>query len=384
LSEERIPAILALEDGSVLRGTSFGAAGERTGEVVFNTSLQGYQEILTDPSYKGQIVCMTYPLIGNYGVTPEDEESVRPWVEAFVVREACRVPSSHRSVEPLGKYLERAGVVGIEGVDTRMLTRRLRERGALRGVVSTAERSADTLVDRAKASPSMEGLDLARLVTRQDALEWTEGHVSRFASDPRPRKGPERRVVALDYGIKRNILRNLVDCGFRVTVLPAQATAAEVLARKPDGVFLSNGPGDPAAVTYAADCVRGLLGKVPVFGICLGHQILAHAFGGKTYKLKFGHHGGNHPVKDLATGKVEVTAQNHGFAADPSLFQRGEVEQTHVNLNDGTCEGMRHLEVPAFSVQYHPEASPGPHDSLYLFDRFRELMDSGRSKVAAK
>jgi carbamoyl-phosphate synthase small subunit len=375
VSETAVPAVLALEDGTVLRGKSFGARGERSGEVVFNTSLQGYQEILTDPSYRGQIVCMTYPLIGNYGISPEDDESGRPWVEAFVVREACRVPSSHRSVETLGAYLERTGVVGIEGIDTRLLTRRLREHGALRGIVSTEEKSADTLVDRARAIPSMEGLDLVKYVTRKSAEPWVEGHVSAFASDRRTPKGPAFHVVALDFGAKRNILRNLVDCGFRVTVVPANVTAAEVLARKPDGVFLSNGPGDPAAVTYAAECVRGLLGKVPVFGICLGHQILAHAFGGKTYKLKFGHHGGNHPVKDLATGKVEVTAQNHGFAAHPSLFERGDVEQTHVNLNDGTCEGMRHREVPAFSVQYHPEASPGPHDSLHLFDRFRSLIE---------
>jgi carbamoyl-phosphate synthase small subunit len=244
--------------------------------------------------------------------------------------------------------------------------------------VSTTERSADALVDRARAVPSMEGLDLAGLVSRKEAGPWTEGHVSAFASEARPRSGRELHVAAVDFGIKRNILRNLVDCGFRVTVLPARATAAEVLALRPDGVFLSNGPGDPAAVTYAADCVRGVLGKVPVFGICLGHQILAHAFGGRTWKLKFGHHGGNHPVKDLATGKVEVTAQNHGFAAHPDLFARGDVEQTHVNLNDGTCEGMRHREVPAFSVQYHPEAAPGPHDSLHLFDRFRALMEGGR------
>ena len=373
-----MPALLALEDGTVFRGTSFGAPGEASGEVVFNTSLQGYQEILTDPSYKGQVVCMTYPLIGNYGINPEDDESDRPWVEAFVVREACRTPSSHRSVESLGAFLARKGVVGIEGVDTRMLTRRLREKGALRGFVSTVEKSADALVDRARTVPSMEGLDLARLVTRERPGPWTEGHASAFASDPRPRNGAELHIAAVDFGIKRNILRNLVDCGFRVTVLPAATTSAEVLALRPDGVFLSNGPGDPAPLTYAAECVRGLLGKVPVFGICLGHQILAHAYGGKTWKLKFGHHGGNHPVKDLSTGKVEVTAQNHGFAAHPDLFARGEVEQTHLNLNDGTCEGMRHREVPAFSVQYHPEAGPGPHDSLHLFDRFRELIEANR------
>jgi len=379
LSDEAIPALLALEDGAVFRGASFGAAGEAGGEVVFNTSLQGYQEILTDPSYKGQVVCMTYPLIGNYGVSPEDDESDRPWVEAFVVREACRHPSNHRSVESLGGYLGRTGVVGIEGIDTRALTRRLREAGTLRGIVSTVERSADTLVDRARGLASMEGQDYVRAVSRKAPGEWTQGHESAFASDARPRGGRELRVVAIDYGAKRNILRNLVDCGFRVTVLPATCTAADVLGRRPDGVFLSNGPGDPAALPYAAECVRGVLGKVPVFGICLGHQVLAHAFGGTTYKLKFGHHGGNHPVKDLETGKVEVTAQNHGFAVDPSLFARGEVEQTHVNLNDGTCEGMRHREVPCFSVQYHPEASPGPHDSLHLFDRFRRLMEDGKA-----
>jgi carbamoyl-phosphate synthase small subunit len=378
VKEERIPAILALEDGTVFRGTSFGARGERSGEAVFNTSMQGYQEILTDPSYKGQIVCMTYPLIGNYGVSPEDEESAHPWVEGFVVREACRVPSSHRSAEPLGPYLERTGVVGIEGVDTRRLTRRLREQGALRAVLSTTEASADVLVDRARAIPSMEGLDLAKLVTGKAPLEWTEGHATRFDPPARAARGPRYHVVAMDFGTKRNILRNLVDCGFRVTVVPASTTATAILAMKPDGVFLSNGPGDPAAVTYAADCVRSLLGKVPVFGICLGHQILAHAFGGKTFKLKFGHHGGNHPVKDLATGKVEVTAQNHGFAAHPDLFKKGDVVETHRNLNDGTCEGMRHRDVPAFSVQYHPEASPGPHDSLHLFDRFRDLIAASK------
>ena len=381
MSDEQAPAILALEDGTVFRGKSFGARGERTGEVVFNTSLQGYQEILTDPSYKGQVVCMTYPLIGNYGVTPEDDESDHPWLEAFVVREACRVPSSHRSAEPLGTYLERTGVVGIEGIDTRMLTRRLREHGALRGIVSTEEKSGDTLVDRARKAPSMEGQDLVKVVSRKVAGPWTEGHVSPFSSDPRPKRTPEFHVAAVDYGMKRNILRNLVDSGFRVTVFPATSTAAEILAARPDGVFLSNGPGDPAALPYAAACARGILGKVPVFGICLGHQILAHAFGGRTFKLPFGHHGGNHPVKDLVTGKVEVTAQNHGFAAHEDLFKGGAVEQTHVNLNDGTCEGMRHRDVAAFSVQYHPEAAPGPHDSLHLFDRFRELMDGSRASL---
>jgi carbamoyl-phosphate synthase small subunit len=370
------PALLALEDGTVFKGTSFGAPGAADGEVVFNTSLQGYQEIITDPSYKGQVVCMTYPLIGNYGVCPEDDESGRPWVEALVVREACRHPSSHRSTESLPDYLARWGVVGIEGVDTRALTRRLREGGALRGVVSTMERDGDTLVDRARSLPTMEGRDLVLEVTRKEPEEWTQGLESEFSSDKRVAAVRTIPIVAIDYGIKRNILRNLVDCGFKVTVMPARTTAAEVLARKPEGVFLSNGPGDPAALTYAADTVRGILGKVPVFGICLGHQILAHAYGGTTYKLPFGHHGGNHPVKDLATGKVEITAQNHGFASHNDLFKGGAVEQTHINLNDGTCEGMRHRDVRAFSVQYHPEAGPGPHDSLYLFDRFRELIEA--------
>ncbi|MHC4820551.1 MAG: glutamine-hydrolyzing carbamoyl-phosphate synthase small subunit [Planctomycetota bacterium] len=375
MSTKRPPAILALEDGSIFRGTSFGAEGEAAGEVVFNTSLQGYQEILSDPSYRGQVVCMTYPLIGNYGVTPEDDESHRPWVEAFVVREACEIPSNHRSVESLGDYLKRTGVVGIEGIDTRALTRRLRMEGALRGVIGTGSEDADTLVDRAKALPSMEGQDLVSEVTRSEPEEWTEGHTSEFASDPRPAPDRTFNLVALDFGVKRNILRNLVDCGFNVTVVPATTSAEDVLARKPDGVFLSNGPGDPAAVKYAHETVAALVGEVPMFGICLGHQILANALGGTTYKLKFGHHGGNHPVKDLSTGKVEVTAQNHGFAVDPAIFESGEIEQTHVNLNDGTCEGMRHRDLPVFSVQYHPEAAPGPHDSLYLFDRFRTLLE---------
>jgi carbamoyl-phosphate synthase small subunit len=375
VSTKRPPAILALEDGSIFRGTSFGAEGEAAGEVVFNTSLQGYQEILSDPSYRGQVVCMTYPLIGNYGVTPEDDESHRPWVEAFVVREACEIPSNHRSVESLGDYLKRTGVVGIEGIDTRALTRRLRMEGALRGVIGTGSEDADTLVDRAKALPSMEGQDLVSEVTRSEPEEWTEGHTSEFASDPRPAPDRTFNLVALDFGVKRNILRNLVDCGFNVTVVPATTSAEDVLARKPDGVFLSNGPGDPAAVKYAHETVAALVGEVPMFGICLGHQILANALGGTTYKLKFGHHGGNHPVKDLSTGKVEVTAQNHGFAVDPAIFESGEIEQTHVNLNDGTCEGMRHRDLPVFSVQYHPEAAPGPHDSLYLFDRFRTLLE---------
>jgi carbamoyl-phosphate synthase small subunit len=371
------PALLALEDGTIYRGTAFGAVGTREGEVVFTTSMAGYQEILTDPSYCGQIIVMTCPLIGNCGVNSEDLESTGVFARALVVREASKTASSHRATGELPAWLAGQGVVGIEGVDTRALTRRIRTAGAMRGVVSSEELSGDALVDRARASPRMEGLDLVREVTRARPETWREGFPAFGAplGEESPARPPERlRVTAIDFGVKRNILRHLVHAGFCVTVVPATVPAEEILAGRPDGVFLSNGPGDPAAVTYGIATIRGLAGEVPIFGICLGHQMMGLAFGGSTFKLKFGHRGGNQPVKDLATGKVEITSQNHGFAVDPGLFGRGEVELTHVNLNDQTVEGLRHRGIAAYSVQYHPEASPGPHDATHLFARFREMI----------
>ncbi len=358
----RKKAVLALEDGRTFGGLSFGAEGEAFGETVFNTSMTGYQEILTDPSYKGQLVCMTYPLIGNYGVNPEDAESARPFVEGFIVKEASRVRSNWRSTEDLGAYLARYGVVGIEGVDTRALTKHLREEGAKKGVISTKDFDAASLVRKAKASPGLEGRDLIKEVTCKEAWDWnTEG---RF------------RVVAIDSGIKHNILRSLAARGCRVRVVPATATKEDVLAWKPDGLFLSNGPGDPSALPYIVKTVKGLVGSgLPVFGICLGHQILGQVFGGKTFKLKFGHHGGNQPVIDVRSKAVNITAQNHGFAVDVDSIPDKDLVQTHVNLNDRTCEGMEHTKLPVFSVQYHPEAAPGPHDAAHHFDHFIELME---------
>jgi carbamoyl-phosphate synthase small subunit len=370
-------AVLALADGRVFEGEPLGAAGEVAGEVVFNTAMAGYQEILTDPSYKGQIVCMTYPLIGNTGVNPEDVESHRPWVEGFVVREASPIPSSWRQTATLDEYLRAHGIVGIQGIDTRALTRHLRDHGAQEGVVSTEDPDPQSLVAKAKASPGLVGRDLVKEVTCQAAYGWTES-VWRLGAGYGPAPEPSCHVVAYDSGIKRNILRQLVAAGCRVTVLPAFASAEDVLALQPDGLFLSNGPGDPEGVPYLADAVRRLAGRLPVFGICLGHQILALALGGRTYKLPFGHHGANHPVQDLASGRVEITAQNHGFAVDADSCGRAGLEVTHVNLNDGTCEGLRHRGLPVFSVQYHPEASPGPHDAHYLFRRFMTLMDESR------
>ncbi len=370
-------ACLALEDGTVFKGTGFGAVGECDGEVVFTTAMSGYQEILTDPSFCGQIVTMTYPLIGNYGVVDADLESDRIWARALVVRELSRVPSNFRSEGRLDDWLERRGIIGIEGIDTRALTRRLRVEGAMRGVVSSTGEDPDTLVSKARAAPSMVGRDLVLEVTRKRAEVWTEGFLpfgAPMECELSPFEGDRLPIVAIDYGVKWNILRNLVNAGFDVTVLPGTATAEEVLSHGAAGVFLSNGPGDPAAVTYGIECVKGLLGEVPLFGICLGHQMMALAMGAETFKLKFGHRGGNQPVKDLSTDRVEVTAQNHGFAVDPAVFRRDDLELTHVNLNDGTVEGLRHREIPAFSVQYHPEASPGPHDATYLFKRFREMI----------
>jgi len=375
------PALLVLADGSVFRGRAFGAAGERAGEVVFNTAMTGYQEVATDPSYAGQLVCMTYPHIGNYGVTPEDAEAGHPWVEALIVRELSPRSSNFRSQEDLAAWFERTGVVGIEGIDTRRLTRRLRLEGAVNGVLSTIDLDEGALEAKARAVPSMAGQDLVRRVTSSAPYAWTEGWPARWTQDPRGAAADEAwdpvyRVVALDFGVKRNILRSLVAHGFEPTVVPATTSAEEILAYEPDGVFLSNGPGDPEPVTYAIETVRALLGKVPLFGICLGHQILALAGGARTYKLKFGHRGANHPVRDHAhaTGAVEITSQNHGFAVDPDSLAGTPFSATHTNLNDMTNAGMACEDLAAFSVQYHPEAAPGPHDAQHLFMRFRRLI----------
>jgi carbamoyl-phosphate synthase small subunit len=369
-------AKLALENGRVFVGRSVGAPGETRGEVVFNTSMSGYQEIFTDPSYAGQIVTMTYPLIGNYGVNEVDLESALPQVAGVVMREYSAVPSNFRSTATLQEWLVRHGIVAIDGVDTRALTRMIRTQGAMRGILSTVDMDDESLLRKVAASPSMNGLDLATRVTCAQPYGWTETDPTPFALHPAevPGNGRHLTVVAYDYGIKRNILRRLVTFGCDVTVVPASFPAAEVLKMRPNGVFLSNGPGDPAPVRVAVDNIRALLGRVPMFGICLGHQLLALALGARTYKLKFGHRGGNHPVKNLLTGKIEITSQNHGFAVDPSSLDQEHVEVTHVNLNDGTNEGLRHRVLPAFSVQYHPEASPGPHDSDYLFADFIRMM----------
>jgi carbamoyl-phosphate synthase small subunit len=367
-------AILALEDGRVFRGRADGAPGERFGEVVFNTSLSGYQEILTDPSYAGQIVCLTYPHIGNYGTNALDCEAVKPYAEGLVVRELSQLASNWRSEDEVSEFLAQHGVPIISDIDTRALVRHLRAHGAMRGVISSVDLDEKSLVAKAKASPSMSGLDLASGVSTPTRYEWREPSGDIYA-EGREVPPPRFHVVAYDYGIKQNILRKLVDSGCRVTVVPAKTSAEDALALKPNGIFLSNGPGDPEPLQYAAKTVRKLMGRVPVFGICLGHQIVGLALGGKTYKLKFGHHGGNHPVLNLETQKVEITAQNHGFAVDPDSLNSGEVVLTHRNLNDDTLEGLRHRSLPLFSVQYHPEASPGPHDSAYLFERFVKMME---------
>ena len=363
-----LKAILALEDGTLFEGRPFGRQGETTGEVVFNTALCGYQEVLTDPSYAGQIVTMTYPHIGNYGVNREDVESARPQVAGFVVREASTMASSWRAAGELHRYLDEAGVVGISEIDTRALTRHLRTHGAKRGVVSTVEADLETLLGKARAARDMLGLDLAREVTCP--APWSFPSATAAA--------PRYKVVAYDFGMKRNIVRMLAAAGCDVVVVPATTSAREALAFEPDGIFLSNGPGDPEPCTYAIEAAKELMQQRPMFGICLGHQILGLACGGRTFKLKFGHRGANHPVKNLATGQVEVTAQNHGFSVDPSLFERNGLVLTHVNLNDGTVEGFRHRDLPLLSVQYHPEASPGPHDSHYLFREFVTMMAKHR------
>jgi carbamoyl-phosphate synthase small subunit len=369
-------AILALADGTVFRGRAFGAIGEASGEVVFNTAMTGYQEILTDPSYKGQIVCMTYPQIGNVGINREDAESERVFVEGFIVKDYWPRPSNWRSEEALSEYLARAGVVGIEGIDTRALVRHIRTYGEQSAIISSSATTADELVVRAKSSAGLVGLDLVREVSCTAAYDWEWGEWKLNSGFQRSGAGGDSPlVVAIDYGVKRNILRRLVSAGFRVRVVPSTSSAQDVLRHNPDGIFLSNGPADPAAVPYAHKTIRDLIGTRPIFGICLGHQMLGLALGGKTYKLKFGHHGANHPVMDLRTRKVEITSQNHGFAVDAESLE-GRAELSHLNLNDRTVEGLRGIGVPFFSVQYHPEASPGPHDASYLFARFRSLIEA--------
>ncbi len=367
-------AILALEDGRCFRGRSIGVAGETTGEVVFNTAMTGYQEVLTDPSYAGQLVTMTYPHIGNYGVNAEDVESRRPFVAGFIVRELSAMTSNWRATESLREYLQRHGIVGIEDVDTRALVRHIREHGAMRGVISTVEQDERRLVAKAAGAPRMVGAALAKTVSCPTPYTWV-AETDRSVS-------PRWHVVAFDFGVKFNILRRLSALGCRVTVVPAMTTAEEVLRLRPDGLFLSNGPGDPEPLTDIAVQVRRLAEQLPTFGICLGHQILALAFGAKTFKLKYGHRGANHPVKRLATGQVEITSQNHGFAVDADTLPR-ELEVTHVNLNDGTLEGFRHRHLPVFCVQYHPEAAPGPHDAAYLFEAFVALLSTRSTEVAA-
>jgi len=355
-------AILALEDGTIFKGKAFGSRGERCGEVVFNTSMTGYQEIITDPSYKGQIVAMTYPLIGNYGINKEDVESRMPFLEGFAVKEYSKIASNWRSDETLGNYLERNGIIGIEGIDTRALTLHIRQVGAMKAVLSTEDLDEKRLIKKALDSPGLVGVDLVRQVTCNEMYIWSQI------------KEPKYKVVVLDCGVKYNILRKLLENGCQVIVVPAYTDADSILQIKPDGLLLSNGPGDPSAVSYVVETTRRLIGKLPIFGICLGHQMLGLSLGGKTYKLKFGHHGANHPVKDLKTGRVSITVQNHGFCVDIDSLNKKEIEITHINLNDQTLEGMRHKKLPVFSVQFHPEASAGPHDANYLFEEFIKMM----------
>ena len=370
------PAVLALEDGTVFEGQSFGAPVERTGEVVFNTAITGYQEVFTDPSYSGQIVVLTNPQIGNYGANENDSESSRPYIEGLAVREFSGLSSNWRSDQTAQAFLTGNGVPVISGIDTRALVLHLRSRGVMRGVLSSISTDAKELVKRAKNSPSMNGLDLATRVSTKEQYAWDQGAIAASPSEDVGDPAEARfHVVAYDFGIKRNILRMLVQSGSRVTVVPAGTKAEDVLALKPSGVFLSNGPGDPEPLTYQAAQVRKLVGKVPIFGICLGHQILGLALGAKTFKLKFGHRGANHPVLNSVTGRVEITSHNHGFAVDPDSLNLNEIEITHMNLNDQTLEGFRHRNHPVFCVQYHPEAAPGPHDSHYLFGDFVKLME---------
>lgn len=398
-------AILALEDGRIFRGRAWGAIGERTGEVVFNTSMTGYQEILTDPSYAGQIVTMTYPLIGNYGVNPEDIESRRPFVEGFVVRECSEVTSNWRATMSLDEYLKLYGIVGISDIDTRALVRHIREKGAMRACISSVDLDERSLIVKAKAAPPMLGRNLVDEVTCGDSYEWSE-KIDALGSENLPHAEPDENavqftpnealemsgtinteafhVVAYDFGVKYYILRYLAALGCRVTIVPARTSAADVLALNPDGIFLSNGPGDPAALQPIIDEIKTLFGTMPMFGICLGHQLIGAALGGNTFKLKFGHRGGNQPIKNTRTGKIEIASHNHGFAVDPQSLDQNEVELTHWNINDQTLAGLRHRKLPIFSVQYHPEAGPGPHDSSYLFHEFIADMKAYRDDVKQK
>ncbi len=373
-------AKLALENGKVFTGVNFGAEGEVSGEVCFNTSLTGYQEVVTDPSYAGQLITMTSPLIGNYGVNEDDAEAFRPYARGFIVREYSAYYSNFRAESSLGDFLKKHGIVALEGIDTRMLTKMLRSEGSLRGVLSTTDLDDASLVAKARALPSMSGQDLASTVTCLKPYAWSAVDRTPFAlpivKSEQPGSAKRHTVVVYDFGVKHNILRRLTSYGCSLTVVPASTSAEDVLAMNPDGIFLSNGPGDPDAVTYAVGTLKKLIGKKPIFGICLGHQLLALALGGKTYKLKFGHRGGNHPVKNLATGCIEVTSQNHGFAVDWSSMDESKLTLTHLNLNDSTVEGFEHKEFPLFCVQYHPEASPGPHDSDYLFQKFIHMMSA--------
>jgi carbamoyl-phosphate synthase small subunit len=374
-SKNKMKAILLLEDGTIFEGASFGAKGLKCGEVVFNTSMTGYQEITTDPSYYEQIITMTYPLIGNYGTNRLDWESRKIFAAGFIVKEDCPYPSNWRNEHTLGDYLKANGVVGLAGIDTRKLVKHIRTQGAMRGIISSTELRIPALEKKLAQYPGLVGRDIVKDVTSAKPYKWDKPIVNVLAPEPRVTSHePRFKVVAYDFGIKQNILRLLVSQGYEVNIVPASTSAQEVLAQKPDGVFLSNGPGDPAAVTYAIENTRLLLGKVPIFGICLGHQILGLALGGKTFKLKFGHRGANHPVKNLETGQVEITSQNHGCCVDNNSLKNKNVELTHVNLNDNTLEGFRCKRLRAFCVQYHPESSPGPHDSRYLFNTFTDLM----------